>query len=80
MARLLDKSLVFVTGKGGVGRTTVALALGLAAARAGRRTIVCEVAGQERMARVLDRAAVGFAEEELAPGLWGMSIDPQRSI
>src|SRR3712207_4576517 len=37
---LLDKRLVFVTGKGGVGRTTVALSLGLAAARAGRRTIV----------------------------------------
>jgi anion-transporting ArsA/GET3 family ATPase len=80
MAGLLDKRLVFVTGKGGVGRTTVAVALGMAAARAGKRTIVCEVAGQERVARVLDRAAVGFAEEEIAPGLWGISIDPQRSI
>ena len=47
-ARLLDKRLVFVTGKGGVGKTTVAAALGLAAARRGLRTIVCEVAHQER--------------------------------
>ena len=40
----MDKRLVFVTGKGGVGKTTVAAALGLAAARQGKRTIVCEVA------------------------------------
>src|SRR4051812_40112840 len=48
MAALLDKQLVFVTGKGGVGKSTVATALGLLAARRGKRTIIAEVAGQER--------------------------------
>lgn len=71
----LRKRLLFVLGKGGVGRTTVAGALGLAAARAGRRTIVCEVAGQEGVARVLDREGPGYAEEPLGPGLWGMSVN-----
>src|SRR3954462_15124449 len=37
-ALLRDRSLLYVTGKGGVGKTTVAAALGLAAARTGRRT------------------------------------------
>ncbi len=69
-----------MTGKGGAGKTTVAVALGLAAARRGKRTIVCEVAQQERMSRALGRAGVGFAETELAPGLWGISIDPERSL
>ena len=44
---LLDKRLVFVTGKGGVGKSTVSIALGLAAASQGKRTIVCEIASQE---------------------------------
>lgn len=80
MLGVLDKSLVWVTGKGGVGKTTVALALGLRAARAGRRVIVCEVAAQERVARVLDRSGSGFAEEEIAPGLWGISVAPERAL
>ncbi|MCA1709696.1 MAG: AAA family ATPase, partial [Actinobacteria bacterium] len=48
MKGVLDRRLVVVTGKGGVGKTTVSAAMGLAAARAGKRTVVCEVAEQER--------------------------------
>jgi anion-transporting ArsA/GET3 family ATPase len=80
MAAILDKRLVFVTGKGGVGKTTVAAALGLAAATAGRRTIVCEVAQQERLSRVFGRKAVGYGETYLAPDLYAISIDPERSL
>ena len=53
---LLDRTLLYVTGKGGVGKTTVAAALGLAAAERGRRTIVCEVAEQERVSRAFARS------------------------
>ena len=80
MSALFDKRLVFVTGKGGVGKTTVAAALGLAAARAGKRTIVCEVARQERMSRAFHREGIGPEESELAEGLYAISIDPQRAM
>ena len=50
-----------MTGKGGVGKTTVAAALGLAAARAGRRTVVCELGGQRRMPTLLGTGAGGPA-------------------
>ena len=80
MPELLDKRLVFVTGKGGVGKSTISLALGLRAAAAGRRTIVCEVAGQETASRVFRRGEIGFNEVELAPNLWGISIDPDESL
>src|SRR2546423_8633479 len=80
MERLLEKRRLFVAGKGGVGRTTVAAALGLAAARRGKRTIVCEVARQQRMSRAFRREGVGFREAELAPGLFGISIDPDKSL
>ncbi len=80
MSALFDKRLVFVTGKGGVGKTTVAAALGLAAARAGRRTIVCEVARQERVSRAFHREGVGPRETELADRLYAISIDPQTAM
>jgi len=77
---LLDKRLVFVTGKGGVGKTTVAVALGLRAAAAGKRTIVCEVSSQERASRIFNRSEVGFHEVEMADDLWTISIDPDHSM
>ena len=58
MPSLLDKRLVFVTGKGGVGKTTVAAALGLIAARRGKRVVLCEVAEQERLPRHARATAV----------------------
>jgi anion-transporting ArsA/GET3 family ATPase len=78
---LLDKRLVFVTGKGGVGKSTVATALGLLAARRGLRTIVAELASQERLQGVFSRTGGGrFRELELAPGLFTISIDPQQAM
>jgi anion-transporting ArsA/GET3 family ATPase len=77
---LLDKRLVIVTGKGGVGKTTVAVALGLRAASEGKRTIVCEVASQENASRIFDHTAVGFHEVEMEENLWSISIDPEESM
>ncbi|HEX6228212.1 MAG TPA: ArsA family ATPase [Solirubrobacterales bacterium] len=76
----LDKRLVFVTGKGGVGKTTLAVALGLRAAGEGKRTIVCEVAAQESASRFFDRVQVGFHEVEMEKNLWAISIDPDESM
>ena len=67
-----------VTGKGGVGKTTVAAALGLVAARRGQRTIVAEVARRDDVSRAL--GGEGIQEEELAPGLHHVSIDPERAM
>ena len=80
MSQLLDKRLVVVTGKGGVGKSTVALALALAAAREGKRTILCEVASQEHLSHVFHRAQVGFHEVEMTDNLWAISIDPDEAM
>jgi len=78
---LLERTLLYVTGKGGVGKTTVAAALGLAAAARGRRTIVCEVAEQDRVSRAFAREGVRReAEVELAENLWAISIDPNEAL
>jgi anion-transporting ArsA/GET3 family ATPase len=80
---LLDKRLIFVTGKGGVGKSTVAIALGMLGARSGLRTIVVELAAQDRVRTALAGAGehpVPFVERELAPGLFTISIDPQHAM
>ena len=82
MSALLDKRLVFVTGKGGVGKSTVATALGLLASRRGLRTIVAELASQERVQGLFadNGEREQFRELELAPGLFTISIDPQQAM
>jgi anion-transporting ArsA/GET3 family ATPase len=76
----LEKRIVFLTGKGGVGKSTVAAALGLVATRRGKRTIICEVAQQERMSSVFHTEGVGYHETEIAEDLYAFSIDPQRAL
>jgi anion-transporting ArsA/GET3 family ATPase len=72
--------ILLFTGKGGVGKSTVALALALASARAGKRTILCEVGAQEHLSHVFHRGQVGFHEVGLGENLWGISIDPDESM
>src|SRR5919198_1795998 len=80
-ALLRDRRLLYVTGKGGVGKTTVAAAMGMAAAQAGRRTIVCEVADQDRVSRAFRReGVVPETEVRLADNLWAITIDPSQAL
>jgi anion-transporting ArsA/GET3 family ATPase len=79
---VLAKRLLFVTGKGGVGKTTVAAALGVLAARAGRRTLVAEVARRDDVSRTLagEPAPEEGGEVELSPGLHWTTIEPQGAM
>jgi anion-transporting ArsA/GET3 family ATPase len=76
----LDKHLLFVTGKGGVGKSTVAAALGLVFARRGLRTVIAELSSQRRAQRLFERYGEQFEEVELAPGLFTISIDPEHAM
>ncbi len=63
---LLERRLLFVTGKGGVGKTTVAAALALLGARAGRRTLVCEVDAKGTLADAYETAPLGFNPRQVS--------------
>jgi anion-transporting ArsA/GET3 family ATPase len=77
----LATRLVVVTGKGGVGKSTAAAAVGVAAARRGLRTVIVEVAGSSDVARMLGgEAGARLSEPELRPGLHHVTIDPRDAL
>ncbi|MBV8461814.1 MAG: AAA family ATPase [Acidimicrobiales bacterium] len=80
MIPLLDHRLLFVTGKGGTGKTTVASALALFAAGLGRRVLICEVDAKGDVAGFYESSPTGFAEREVLPGLFAMTMDTEASL
>jgi anion-transporting ArsA/GET3 family ATPase len=82
MASLLERKLIVVTGKGGAGKTTVACALGLLAARSGLKTVVAELGEQHRLPGLFGiRETPGPGEEiELEENLWGLCVDPDKAL
>src|SRR3954468_1214805 len=84
MRDLLAKPLLVVTGKGGVGKSTVAAALGVAAAGQGLRTIIAEVAARDDVHRAFGAEPSGaprvFVEREIAERLHHISIDPESAL
>ena len=80
MVGLLDRRLVFVTGKGGVGKTSVAAALAVLAAEQGRRTLLCEVDAKGAVSAYLETGPTAFVAREVQPRLWAMSMDTEASL
>lgn len=75
---LLARRIVFVGGKGGVGKTTTAAALALVAAERGRTCLVVSTDPAHSLGDIFGRA-IGDAETALAPNLTGLEIDPDRA-
>jgi hypothetical protein len=76
----LDRRLVVVTGKGGTGRSTVAAALSLLAARAGKRVLVAEVNAVERVAPLLGAPPAGATIREARPGIFTVNVTPPAAL
>ncbi|KGN38061.1 ArsA-related P-loop ATPase [Knoellia subterranea] len=84
-AEFANARLHVVTGKGGVGKTTVAAALGLALASTGKRVLVAEVEGRQGLSQTFDVPPLGTEEVRLVshPGggeLWGLSVDAKAAL
>ena len=79
-SQLLSRRLLLVTGKGGVGKSTLAASLALAGSRLGRRTCLVEVEGRQAFSSIFSTAPWDFEEREFRPNLYGLSIDPEASL
>ncbi len=88
MGHLFDKRLLIFTGKGGVGKSTVAAAAAVAAARRGTRVLIVEIGEQERIPSIFEspaRAGYGGARVYTGrtPGsapIWSMCITARETL
>ena len=71
--------IVLVTGKGGVGKTTVAASTALASADAGYRTLVTSTDPAHSLSDAL-MVGLGSDSSKVVPGLDGQQIDTQRQL
>ena len=69
---LLDRRLLFVTGKGGTGKTTVAAALAQLAADRGKHVLACEIDAKGDLSALFEAAPTDFSGREVAPGVVAM--------
>lgn len=74
-----------VTGKGGVGKTTVAAALAMALAPPGGRTLLVEVEGRQAIAALFDSAPLPYEERHMvtAPGggeVFALTVDAEEAL
>ncbi|MHB1986772.1 MAG: ArsA family ATPase [Acidimicrobiales bacterium] len=80
MIDILSRRLLFVTGKGGVGKTTVAAALGLLAAGQGKQTLVCEVEPKGDLSTAFECGPTPFKGRQVSDDLTAMSMDTEASL
>ena len=80
MIPLLDRQLLFVSGKGGTGKTTVAAAIADLAASRGKRVLVCEMDAKGALAAAFEVGELHFRPTELRPGLHAMVMNTEDSL
>ena len=77
---MLDRKLLVVTGKGGVGKTTIAAALAVLAARGGKRVLLCEIDAKGDIAGAFESGPLDFTPSEVFPGVAAMVMDTEASL
>ena len=77
---LLDRRVLFVTGKGGVGKTTVSCALALSAARRGKRVLLVETGPKENLSFLFGTGPIGYEPVEVYPGVRALHLDPYEAL
>ncbi len=77
---LLGRQLLFVTGKGGTGKSSITAAVGDLASRMGKRTLMVEVDAKGNLTDFFEHSQVGFEPREIRPGLFAMTMNTEDSL
>src|SRR5947209_403489 len=80
LGEILQRRVVILTGKGGVGKSTSAAALALIASQAGQKVLVIEVDAKGNVPDFYDTHRVGFKYRRLHQGVYGLSMQPRESM
>ena len=79
-AGFLDRRLLFFSGKGGVGKSTVTAAAALLAAERGRRVLLVEVDAKGHLTALFEQPPVGFEPREVYPGVFAMQMRTEEAL
>ena len=74
------RRFLFLTGKGGVGRTTVMAALALVLSSQGKRVLCVMCQAKDRLSTLLDGQPVGDEIVQLRPNIMAVNIDPVTAL
>lgn len=77
---LLKHRLLLLTGKGGVGKSTVAAALAVEAARQGHRPLVVELGHRATMRSIFGVDGVGFRPRSVGHGVHAMCVEVDQAV
>jgi anion-transporting ArsA/GET3 family ATPase len=77
---LRDHRFLFVVGKGGVGKTTIATALAIGAAKKGKRVLLALCNAKERVSYLLEVPAIGTENVRVAPNLDVVNMRPEEAL
>jgi len=77
---LLERRLLFVTGKGGVGKSTVTAATALLAAEQGQKVLLVEVDAKGNLTNLFEHPPVGFDPRQVYPGVFAMQLNTEASL
>lgn len=80
LQEILERRLLIIAGKGGAGKTTIAAAMGVLAARHSLRVLIAEVEGKGSLSSMLGADALGSEPLELRPDLFAMNISPEEAL
>jgi anion-transporting ArsA/GET3 family ATPase len=78
--KLESRRFLFVTGKGGVGKTTLCGALALAFAARGKRVLVAMCNTKERLSAILGTPPIGDQVVRVAEGVWAVNLEPETAL
>ena len=77
---VLDRRLLIISGKGGVGKTTLAAVLGIVGARNGKRVLIAEVEGKHSLSGLFGTQELTPEPTRLGENLYGMNISPEEAL
>lgn len=77
---IYDRRLVFFTGKGGVGKTTVSSAFAYSCAQRGERTLLIEINTKDKVSLMFGSEEVGTEITEVEENLWAVNCTPASAM
>ncbi|UCD56516.1 MAG: AAA family ATPase [Candidatus Hydrogenedentota bacterium] len=77
---IFEKRLLIISGKGGVGKSTICAALALAASRLGKHALVVEMDEKERISRLFGSPEVGYEGAFVYPNIYVRNLQPMRAM